>query len=94
LESIGAGEILLTSIERDGTMQGYDLNLVREVSQAVNIPIIASGGAGKYEDMVEAVNAGASALAAASVFHFTQQTPLEAKRFLLSQSIKVRHFKP
>jgi cyclase len=94
LESIGAGEILLTSIERDGTMQGYDLNLVREVSQAVNIPVIASGGAGNYSHMVEAVNAGASALAGASVFHFTQQTPLEAKRFLSSQSIKVRHFKP
>ena len=90
LESIGAGEILLTSIERDGTMQGYDLNLVKEVSQAVNIPVIASGGAGKYSHMVEAVNAGASALAAASVFHFTQQTPLEAKRFLENMGVPIR----
>jgi cyclase len=90
LETMGAGEILLTSIERDGTMQGYDLNIVKEVSQAVKIPVIASGGAGKYEDMVEAVNAGSSALAAASIFHFTQQTPLEAKRYLGNMGVPIR----
>ncbi len=90
LESMGAGEILLTSIERDGTMQGYDLNIIKEVSQAVNIPVIASGGAGSYSHILEAVNAGATALAAASIFHFTQQTPREAKLYLNKNKILTR----
>jgi cyclase len=80
-EALGAGEILLTSIDRDGTMEGYDVELVHQVSTAVSIPVIASGGAGSYEHMAEALReGGASAIAAASIFHFTQQTPLEAKR--------------
>lgn len=90
-EALGAGEILITSIERDGTMTGYDLELTSCVSQAVSIPVIAAGGAGSYEHMAQAVNIGkASAVAAASLFHFTQQTPLEAKRYLREQNINVR----
>jgi imidazole glycerol-phosphate synthase subunit HisF len=87
----GAGEILLTSIERDGSMQGYDLVLIERVAKAVPIPIIASGGAGNYSDMVAAVlESGASAVAAASIFHFTEQTPAGAKRALHAAGIPVR----
>lgn len=91
MERMGAGEILLTSIDRDGTMSGYDTDLIHEVSNAVSIPVIASGGAGNYAHMAAAVQqGGASALAAASIFHFTQQTPLEAKRYLNDRGIPVR----
>lgn len=89
--SLGAGEILLTSINRDGTMKGYDIELTRRVSEAVSIPVIASGGAGNYQHMLEVLQeANVSAVAAASIFHFTQQTPLEAKRYLRKHGIKVR----
>lgn len=91
LVSRGAGEILLTSIDRDGTMKGYDLPLIESVAGAVAIPIIASGGAGSYGDMIAAVReAGASAVAAASMFHFTEQTPAEAKRVMSLAGIQVR----
>lgn len=91
VEKLGAGEILLTSIDRDGTMTGYDLELTRQVSEAVSIPVIASGGAGDYEHMLQVLIRGrASAVAAASIFHFTQQTPLEAKRYLAEHGIPVR----
>ncbi len=91
-EQAGAGEILITSIERDGTMAGYDLELIRAVSSAVRIPVIASGGAGSYEDMYQALSAGgASAVAAASIYHFTHQTPLEAKKYLKSKGVAVRN---
>jgi len=90
-EGCGAGEILLTSVERDGTMSGYDLALTRMVSESVSIPVIASGGCGCYEDMVRVLEEGkASAVAAASIFHFTQQTPLEAKRHLREKGFEVR----
>lgn len=90
-ESLGAGEILLTSIERDGTMQGYDLELIKKVTEAVSIPVIASGGAGSYEDMEKAIkHSGASAVAASSIFQFTHSTPLEAKTYLKSKNINVR----
>jgi len=71
VERLGAGEILLTSIDRDGTMEGYDTELIRKVSEAVSVPIIACGGAGKIEDFAKAVTAGASAVAAGSllVYH-------------------------
>ncbi|WP_241145413.1 imidazole glycerol phosphate synthase subunit HisF [Achromobacter xylosoxidans] len=96
LEDRGAGEILITSIERDGTMQGYDLALVEMVVKAVNIPVIASGGAGNYAHMVQAVvEAGASAVAAASIFHFTEQTPAGAEAALAAAGVPVRaSFKP
>jgi imidazole glycerol-phosphate synthase subunit HisF len=92
VEEFGAGEILITSVERDGTMEGYDLDLINKVTNAVNIPVIASGGAGNYQDMFKAISsAKASAVAAASIFHFTQQTPLEAKIYLASKDIPVRN---
>ena len=91
LEDRGAGEILITSIDNDGTMQGYDLPLVESVVDAVKIPVIASGGAGNYQHMVDAVKqAGASAVAAASIFHFTEQTPAEAKLSMTKAGIPVR----
>jgi cyclase len=91
LEDRGAGEILITSIERDGTMQGYDLPLIEAVVHSVKIPVIASGGAGNYQHMVDAVmQAGASAVAAASIFHFTEQTPAGAKKALADAGIPVR----
>jgi cyclase len=91
LEDRGAGEILLTSIERDGTMEGYDLALVEVVAAAVKIPVIASGGAGNYGHMVDAVlQAGASAVAAASIFHYTEQTPAGAKAALAQAGIPIR----
>jgi cyclase len=91
-ESLGAGEILITSIERDGSMLGYDLDLIRRVANAVKIPVIASGGAGEYIHLLAALQQGkASAVAAASIFHFTQQTPREAKQFLAQHGILVRN---
>lgn len=91
MERRGAGEILLTCIDRDGTMVGYDLATIRRVADAVSIPVIASGGAGSYDDMAKALlEGGASAVAAASIFHFTQQTPMEAKAYLHSHGIPVR----
>lgn len=87
----GAGEILLTSIDRDGTMMGYDLELVECVGRAVDIPVIASGGAGNYQHMIEVVQqAGASAVAAASVFHFTELTPAGARSAMRAAGIPVR----
>ena len=90
LELAGVGEILITSIDRDGTMLGYDCNLISQVAASAGIPVIAAGGAGSYQHMYEAVTAGASAIAAASMFHFTEQTPCEAKRFLREKGIQVR----
>jgi cyclase len=91
VERRGAGEILLTSIDRDGTMDGYDLATIRAVADAVSVPVIAAGGAGSYEDLRRALTEGtASAVAAASIFHFTQQTPDEAKRYLADHGIPVR----
>jgi imidazole glycerol-phosphate synthase subunit HisF len=91
LESRGAGEILITSIDLDGTMKGYDLELIEAVVSAVGIPVIASGGAGNYQHMVDAVlKAGASAVAAASIFHFTERTPAGAKDAMAAAGIPVR----
>ena len=91
LENRGAGEIIITSIDRDGSMQGYDLELIKQVTAIVNVPVIASGGAGSYEHMRQAIQeAGASAVAAASMFHFTEQTPAEAKLFLAKTGVPVR----
>lgn len=92
LEKLGVGEILITSVEQDGTMGGYELQLIKAVADAVSIPVIASGGAGKYGHLVEAIQAGgASAVAAASIFHFTEQTPLEAKAELARAGVAVRN---
>lgn len=89
-ERAGAGEILLTSVDREGTMGGYDLDLIRRVSKAVGIPVIAHGGCRDYEDMVDAIHAGASAVAAGALFQFTDSTPLEAAKALREYGIEVR----
>ncbi|MBU6373946.1 MAG: imidazole glycerol phosphate synthase cyclase subunit [Alphaproteobacteria bacterium] len=90
VEQRGAGEILLTRVEYDGAMTGYDCDLIRAVSEAVSAPVIASGGAGRYEHMAEALAAGASAVAAGAMFQFTQATPAEAKAFLAARGVRVR----
>jgi cyclase len=90
-EAQGAGEILLTSINRDGTFEGYDVALTKQVTDAVRIPVIASGGAGNYQHMADVLKeGGANAIAAASIFHFTEQTPREAKLFLKERGFRVR----
>lgn len=86
----GAGEILLNSMDADGTKAGFDIELIAKVRAAVNVPIIASGGAGKVEDFYPAVQAGANALLAASVFHFGQITIAEVKSELASHNVVVR----
>ena len=91
IEDRGAGEILITSIDQDGTFQGYDLALIEAITQTVKIPVIASGGAGNYQHMIDAVKkAGASAVAAASIVHFTEQTPAAAKLAMQAAGIPVR----
>ena len=90
LERRGAGEIQITSIERDSSMEGYDLTTLADISAAVSIPVIASGGAGGYVHMEEALRAGASAVSAASLYLFTQATPLEAKAHLAAAGFPVR----
>jgi cyclase len=91
VESAGAGEILLTSVDRDGAMAGLDLEVTRAVSDAVSIPVIASGGAASSEHMLAGVQVGgASAVAAASVFHFTELTPQQVKDRLSDAGVAVR----
>ncbi|MEA2296193.1 MAG: imidazole glycerol-phosphate synthase subunit HisF [Solirubrobacteraceae bacterium] len=86
----GAGEILLTSMDRDGTSDGYDLALTRAVAQAVDVPVIASGGAGDLEHLVDALREGADAALCASIFHYGRHTVAEAKRHLAGAGIAVR----
>ncbi len=87
----GAGEILLTSMDRDGTKSGFDLELTRSVSDAVPVPVIASGGVGSLQHLADGVTTGrASAVLAASIFHYGQHTVQEAKNFMARQGIKVR----
>ncbi|MGH2833995.1 MAG: imidazole glycerol phosphate synthase subunit HisF [Solirubrobacteraceae bacterium] len=86
----GAGEILLTSMDRDGTNEGYDLPLTRAVSEAVGVPVIASGGAGKLEHLVGALQAGADAALCASIFHYGRHTIGQAKAHLAAAGIPVR----
>jgi cyclase len=90
LESLGAGEILLTSMDRDGTGQGYDLDLLREASGAVTLPVIASGGAGNLGHLAEAFEAGAHGVLAATIFHFQGSTLPEARAFLRERGYPVR----
>jgi cyclase len=86
----GAGEILLTSMDRDGTEHGYDLGLTSAVAGAVDVPVIASGGAGNLQHLADALQAGADAALAASIFHYGQHSVGEAKRFLADAGIPVR----
>jgi imidazole glycerol-phosphate synthase subunit HisF len=87
---LGAGEILLTSMDRDGTGLGYDLDLIRAVATAVTVPVIASGGVGKLADLADGLVAGADAVLAASIFHFGQHTIGEAKAFLVDRGLAIR----
>jgi cyclase len=91
VEELGAGEILLTSMDRDGTKIGYDIELTRAISRAVNIPVIASGGVGTLEHLYEGlVDGKADAVLAASIFHFREHTVVEAKSYLRGRGVAVR----
>ena len=90
--SLGAGEILLTSMDRDGTKHGFDIALTRAVADAVRVPVIASGGVGTLDHLVEGIRDGhASAVLAASIFHFGTYTIAEAKAHMAKAGIHVRH---
>jgi cyclase len=90
LERLGAGEILLTSMDRDGTRAGYDLPLLQDAARAVRIPVIASGGAGELAHLAEALDAGAHGVLAASIFHFEGSTIPEARAYLRGRGFPVR----
>ena len=91
MEGLGVGEVLLTSMDRDGTKSGFDLELTRAVSDAVSIPVIASGGVGGLQDLADGIKIGkADAVLAASIFHYGQHTVQEAKRFMAEQGIPMR----
>ncbi|MCA8916075.1 MAG: imidazole glycerol phosphate synthase subunit HisF [Planctomycetes bacterium] len=87
---LGAGEILLTSMDRDGTSQGFDLELTKAAANAVDVPVIASGGVGKLEHLAEGLQSGAAAVLAAGIFHFGQHSVAEAKQYLRDHQIAVR----
>ena len=89
--ALGAGEILLTSMDRDGTKEGFDLALTQAITDAVNIPVVASGGVGTLDHLVEGiVEGGAGAVLAASIFHFREHTVADAKRAMLAAGVSVR----
>ena len=91
MESLGAGEILLTSMDRDGTQVGYDIDLTRRIADAVGIPVIASGGVGNLEHLYEGLTAGgADAVLAASIFHFAEHSIADAKSYLHARGVAVR----
>jgi imidazole glycerol-phosphate synthase subunit HisF len=90
MEDYGAGEILLTSMDRDGTKLGYDLVLTRAIARAVRVPVIASGGAGSLSHLYEGLAAGADAALAASIFHYRECTIREAKEYLAARGVAVR----
>lgn len=91
VQQLGAGEILLTSMDRDGTKIGYDLELTRQVSEAVSIPVIASGGAGGLEDLYDALTAGkADAVLAASIFHYSEFSVAQVKEYLRGRGLPMR----
>jgi cyclase len=87
---LGAGELLLTSMDRDGTGKGYDLELIGAVATSVSIPVIASGGVGVLADLADGLVAGADAVLAASIFHFGKHTIGEAKKFLVERGLAMR----
>ena len=91
MEDNGAGELLVTSMDRDGTQIGYDINLMKKISSMVNIPLIASGGVGNLDHLAEGIKEGnASAVLAASIFHYGKHSVIEAKEYLNSKGIPVR----
>ena len=89
-QKLGAGEILLTSMDRDGTKSGYDLELIKKIASVINIPLIASGGVGTLDHLAEGLKSGASAVLAASIFHFKTHSVQEAKQYLNLQNLAVR----
>lgn len=89
-EELGAGELLVTSMDRDGTKAGYDLELIKKISSQISIPVIASGGVGNLEHLSEGIQAGANAVLAASIFHFKTHSIKEAKEFLAQKNIAIR----
>ena len=90
MENCGAGELLVTSMDKDGTQSGYDIELMKIISSKVNIPVIASGGVGTLDHLAEGIKSGASAVLAASIFHFGTYSVKEAKQYLASKNIPVR----
>ena len=90
MENCGAGELLVTSMDRDGTQSGYDIKLMKIISSKVNIPVIASGGVGKLDHLAEGIKSGASAVLAASIFHYGTYSVKQAKQYLASKDIPVR----
>jgi len=90
MEDSGAGEFLVTSMDRDGTQSGYDIELTQKISSMVNIPVIASGGVGTLDHLVDGIKSGASAVLAASIFHYGTYSVNEAKQYLASKDIPVR----
>lgn len=90
LESAGVGEILLQAMDREGMMQGYDLEMIKLISGMVSVPVIASGGCGSYEHMEQAIKAGADGVGAGSFFQFTDNTPKGAARYLAKQGLEMR----
>jgi len=90
MEGCGAGELLITSMDKDGTQSGYDIELMKKISSNVNIPVIASGGVGTLDHLAEGINSGASAVLAASIFHYGTYSVKEAKQYLASKDIPVR----
>jgi len=87
----GAGEILLTSMDRDGTKEGYDIELTKKISSSLNIPVIASGGVGNLEHLKDGIiKGGSSAVLAASIFHFGEYSIQEAKEYLKKENVPVR----
>jgi cyclase len=92
MEELGAGETLLTSIDRDGTKDGYDIDLTRSISEAVSIPVIASGGVGTLEHLYEGLVYGkADAVLAASIFHYKEFTVKDTKKYLKEKGVTVRY---
>ena len=90
MEKSGAGELLVTSMDKDGTQSGYDIELMKTISESVNIPVIASGGVGTLDHLVDGIKSGASAVLAASIFHYGTYSVKEAKQYLASKDIPVR----
>ena len=87
---MGIGELLLTSIDNDGLMNGYDFDFIRYISDLIDIPLISSGGAGSYKDISKAIEMGSDAVAVSSIFHFTELTPYGVKKYLKKNGIPVR----
>ena len=91
IEKTKPGEILLTSVDHDGMMNGFDIETIKKINKLSNIPIIASGGAGTCEDIYKVIKeTNVQAIAASSIFHFTEFTPLHVKKYLRSKGLKVR----